>query len=84
MGECGLRFWTSGDEKRIYAFTIKTSGDVDVVIESESLQRTYKVKGKDKLQKINTNVYGNQFNVKIVSQGSDYITSFVLFAREVK
>lgn len=77
-------FGQAGTKKRIYAFTIKTSGDVNVVIKSENLQRTYKVKGKDKLQKINTNVYGNQFNVKIVSQGSDYITSFVLFAREVK
>ena len=69
-----------GVKKRIKYFTIKSSGDATVTISSENMSKQFAVKGKDCVQKIRTNIVGNEFDVKITSGGQTTISNFVLFA----
>ena len=69
-----------GRKKRIKYFTIKSSGDAVVTIESENAVKQFSVSGQNNIQKIRTNIVGNEFDVKITSGGETVISNFVLFA----
>lgn len=73
-------FGESGKIKRIKSFYIKSAGNCEVTFESERQKKSFKVQGKEGVQKIKANVLGNQFVVKIKSTQSEnvYISNFVL------
>lgn len=73
-----------GQKKRIKSFNIKTSGEVKVVLASEGEEKTYTVLGSSKLQKVRTNVVGNEFSVKIIAEGDVAISNFILQASVAK
>ena len=69
-----------GKRKKIKSFLIKTKGDCQIVFASDEENKTYDVKGSDRVQKISADVAGNMFEVKIISKstGQDYISKFVV------
>ncbi len=69
-----------GQKKRIKAFLIKSLSDITVTISSEKESKSYKVLGKEKIQKIKTNVIGNEFIVKISAENQTNISNFILIA----
>lgn len=79
-------FWQStktdlgfhGVKKRIKHFTIKSTGDAVVTITSEKASKNFTISGSSKIQKIRTNIIGNEFDVKICSGGNTNISNFVL------
>lgn len=71
-------FGYSGKVKRIRSFTIKTSGACKVTFESENMIKEISVKGKEGVQRINTNIIGKEFIVTIESLGDAFISNFVL------
>ena len=70
-----------GKMKKVYAFEIKTAFPCSVQISSDRENKTFSLSGSDKLQKINTNIYGKEFSVAISCQGQAEISSFMLSAR---
>lgn len=73
-----------GQKKRIKSFNIKTSGEVKVVLASEKEEKTYTVLGSDRMQKVRTNIVGNEFSVKIIAEGDVAISNFILQASVIK
>lgn len=73
-----------GQKKRIKNITIKSLSDALLTIESESMARTYNITGKQNIQKIRTNVIGNEFSVKIEAQGEINISNIVLTASVIQ
>lgn len=64
-------FSMPGKEKRVKYFTIQSEGECKVLLTSEKESRTFNIKGGNDIQKINANILGKQFNVKIeVDQSS--------------
>lgn len=67
-------------KKRIKYFTIKTSGSAEIVISSELESKKFTVTASSKIQKIRTNISGNEFDVKLISSGETNISNFVICA----
>ena len=68
-----------GKRKKIKSFLIHSSADAEIVFTSEEGEKRYKVKGKNKVQKIACHCYGNMFEIKIVSNAkNEYISNFVI------
>lgn len=76
-------FGNSDTKKRIKAILIKTDKNCDVFLSNEEKTYKFSVLGKNKLQKIHTNVVGKAFTVKInSSDGQTKINKFVLQVEE--
>lgn len=66
-------------KKRIKSFLIKSEEDCQVTISNEEKSYTFSINGKDKIQKIRTNIVGESFSVKIDSVVENAkISKFVL------
>lgn len=73
-----------GQKKRIKRINIKSLGDAQVIISSEKMSKSYSISGGQGIQKIRTNVIGNEFTVKIKAQGDINISNFVLTASVIQ
>ena len=66
-------------KKRIKSFLIKSDQDCLVTISNEEKTYTFSIDGKDRLQKVRTNIVGKSFSVRIdSSQENAKISKFVL------
>lgn len=73
-------FGQSGKLKRIKSFLIKSQADCEITFTCERGSKIVSVKGKDAVQKIRTNILGNQFVVKVKSVATENvcISNFVV------
>lgn len=58
-------FSMPGRVKRVKYFSIQSEGECKITISSESESKEFAVKGSKEIQKINVNLLGKQFDVKI-------------------
>ena len=81
FGEKVDSYWESGTTdfsmpgkvKRIKSFSIQSEGDCKVTISSDQEKKSFAVKGKTEVQKLNANILGKQFDVKIEVSGSEKV-----------
>ena len=69
-----------GKRKRIKDITIKASGSGTITIISDKETKLYNFSASNNIQKIKTNVIGNEFSVKINSDGEVNISNLVIKA----
>lgn len=81
FGQNQYAYWQSGTTdfelpgkvKRIKHFTIQTKGECKVSFISDMEEKAFKVLGSDKLQKINANIIGKTFTIKIEVDDCDVV-----------
>ena len=69
-----------GKRKKIKSILISTLADCQITIKSEEGEKMYMVKGSVEKQNLQTNIFGETFEIDIASCGEDddYISDFVV------
>jgi len=76
FGETTIKKWTSvtsdfgeGDKTKIIkSISLYALKDCEIEIKSDNEAKVYKIKGKDKLQKLKTNIKGKTFQISFISK----------------
>ena len=75
-----MNFDMPGQRKQIKSLMLKSQGDCQIAVRSEEGESICVVRGKEDLQKIQTNLFGKEFEFEISSTNEDgmYISDFVV------